>query len=49
MPTEPTPEELRARLEQSFERWRQRLDEASTSDDDHAEASVDDDDTNDAA
>jgi hypothetical protein len=32
MPTEPTPEELRTRLEQSFERWRRRLDEASAPD-----------------
>lgn len=32
MPTEPTPEELRTRLEQSFERWRQRLDEPARTD-----------------
>lgn len=34
MPTEPTPEELRARLEQSFERWRKRLDNPPPADED---------------
>ena len=32
MSPEPTADELRARLEQSFERWRRRIDEQETKD-----------------
>jgi hypothetical protein len=45
MPSEPSPEELRRRLEQSFERWRQRLDNSPPADeqpDDEPDETVED-------
>ncbi len=47
MSPEPSPEELRAKLELSFERWRRRLDDPSPEDEPAAEqpAGADEDET----